>query len=275
MKTDSEQYLKQKNFLKRILTVYGRKPVLELINDASITIHKVHFSDSNKPASILKEIEDKAQKRGLTCEYHSKQALSRISKNSKQDQGIAADIYLKGFIDLETFLETYGTKDNSTNGVSAEANNTKNTTPFTLIALDNVTNPQNVGMIIRSVCASPATGLIIPEKGCAKLDALVIKASAGTLFKAPIIRTSSLNQCLKALKDVGADVIGLDVNGKHTLSSLNKHSHKVYVLGNETDGISQATQQACTKHVAIKMHNGVESLNVAVTASLIAFNGAL
>jgi len=141
MTTDSEQYLKQKNFLKRILTVYGRKPVLELINDASITIHKVHFADSNKPASILKEIEDKAQKRGITCEYHAKQALSRISKNSKQDQGIAADIYLKGFIDLDTFLEAYSKKDSRD----------KNTVPFTLIALDNVTNPQNVGMIIRSV----------------------------------------------------------------------------------------------------------------------------
>ncbi|MFL0799901.1 MAG: RNA methyltransferase [Agarilytica sp.] len=253
---DSDAYVEKKKFFSTLLTIYGRKPVLEALSTPGIKVHKLHLSDSNKPATILDEITQLANAANAEILYHSRDALSRISKNKKQDQGVAVDIKPRGFQNFEDFI---------------------NTAPdgFELIALDNVTNPQNLGMIIRSVCASPMTGLLLPEKGCAKLDALVIKASAGTLFKAKIIRCDKLSPALKILREQGAAIIGLDLNTKHTLPQLPKEQAKVFVLGNETDGISEATQQLCTKKIKIPMANDVESLNVAITAGIIAFRSVL
>lgn len=256
MTEDSAEYLQRKEFYNRMLTVYGRKPVLEVLQDNSLEIHKLHLAESNKPAAILDDMVKLAKKRGIEVCYHDKQALSRISKNSKQDQGVAADVIGKGFQSHQSFLSS-------------------NKKHYRILALDGVTNPQNVGMIIRSACASPIDAIILPEKGCAKLDPLVIKASTGTLFRAPILRCKTLASCLKAFAESGADIIGLDANAPHTLGEEPLTGAKVFVLGNETEGLSSDVRAICNKHVSIPMLNNVESLNVAVTASLIAFQGAL
>jgi len=130
-------------------------------------------------------------------------------------------------------------------------------------------------MIIRSVCASKIKALIIPRNGCAKLDALVIKASAGTLFRANIIRCDSLNSALTQAKAHGVDIAGLDLNASAKLSDLSPQKRYVFVMGNETDGISDETKSLCNQRLRIPMENHVESLNVAVTASLIALRHQL
>ena len=146
--------------LTKLLTIYGRKPVLEALQDTSLELFRLHLAESNKTSDIIRDITRLAKSRNIDIQFHDKLALSRISKNSQQDQGVALDIHMPGFTSDINFLHNYSGK------------------PFQLIAVDGVTNPQNLGMIIRSVCASPLTGLLLPNKGCAKLDALVIKASA-------------------------------------------------------------------------------------------------
>lgn len=252
MPSDSDKYIERKTFFNKLLTIYGRKPVLEALQEKDLPAYKLHLADSNKPASILSDILKLAERKGIEIQYHDKKALSRISKNGKQDQGIALDIHMPGFLDYRECLEKPP--------VAAE-----------FIAVDSVTNPQNLGMIIRSVCASPFAGLIIPEKGCAKLDSLVIKASAGTLFKTPIIRCDTLPTCLSAFRQSGFDVLSLMVNAPTPLKDWRNTRGSVYVLGNETQGVSEAVQNQCNHAVSIPMNNGVESLNVAVTASLICF----
>ncbi len=256
MQSSSDEYIKRKRFLSKILTIFGRKPVLEALQDNSIEIYRLHLADSNKTAPIINDIVDSAAKRGIDVLYHDKKSLSRISKNGKQDQGVALDLMLKGFSDYRDYL-------------SAPNDN------FEFIALDNITNPSNLGMIIRSVCASPATGLIIPNTGSAKLDSLVIKASAGTLFKARILRCDSLQECLSTFKSRGSEVFGLDVAAQKRPKSISSNGKKIFVMGNETEGLSRATHSLCTGYLRIPMHNNVESLNVAVTASLICFRNSL
>lgn len=256
MTQDSEEYKKRKEFYNRMLTVYGRKPVLEVLQDNSLEIHRLHLADSNKSAGILNEMVDIANKRGIEVCYHNKQALSRISKNSKQDQGVAADVIGKGFQSHSAFLS------------QCKAS-------YRILALDGITNPQNVGMIIRSACAAPIDGIILPEKGCAKLDPLVIKASTGTLFRAPILRCSALAECLIDFANQGANIYGLDASAPSTLGEEPVTGPQVFVLGNETEGLSAEVRKTCNKLVSIPMRNKVESLNVAVTASLIAFQGVL
>jgi 23S rRNA (guanosine2251-2'-O)-methyltransferase len=239
--------------LDRLLTIYGRKPVLEALQDSSLEIFRLHLSESNRPADILREITQLASRRKIAAQMHDKLALSRISKNSQQDQGVALDIYMPGFMTAEDFYRQYAQ------------------TKFQLIALDGITNPQNLGMIIRSVCASPLTGLLLPRKGCAKLDALVIKASAGTLFQCRLIRCDSLSATLSRLA-MQADICLLDSCGQQSLFDFVAKRSTIFVLGNETTGVTETIKDIPHTTLRIPMQHQVESLNVAVTAALVAFN---
>jgi 23S rRNA (guanosine2251-2'-O)-methyltransferase len=254
--TDSLEYQQKKRQFARTLTLFGRMPALEALQDHSLTVARLHLADSNKPADILREMQALAEARGVEVVFHDKQALSRISKNAKQDQGVALDVVCEKF---------------------AQAADLLNALPetFEMLAVDNVTNPQNLGMIIRSVCASPSLGLLVPERGCAKLDALVIKASAGTLFRAAIFRTQDLATTLADFAKQGTDIYGLDAKAKLSLQSFTPSPRSIYVLGNETEGLSPPVRKACTRTLSIPMCNGVESLNVSIAASLLAFRSVM
>lgn len=252
MKEDSEQYRLKKKHFDRVLTIYGRKTVLEALQMKNLNIQCLHLADTNRPAQILAEIRALAEASGAEIKYYDRMGLSRISKNAKQDQGVALDILPARFEELKP-------EKHFNHGQVQE-----------YIALDGIANPQNLGMIIRSVSASSIAGLILPRKGCAKLDALVIKASAGTLFKAPILRCASLDEALSGAQDRHCAIVGMDLNARHTLRELTPTSTTIFVLGNESEGLSKSTRQRCTQTLRIPMYNDVESLNVAVTAGLIA-----
>lgn len=255
--SDKVQYLEKKEFYRQLLTIYGRKPVLEALQDSNINFFKLHLADSNKSGAILEQIIALAKKRHVDINYHAKRDLAHISKNSKQDQGVAADLICPGYTDYQNFIAT-----------------TQHNVPI-FIALDNITNPQNLGMIIRSVCASPINGLILPKQGCAKLDPLVIKASAGTIFKANILRCTKLLDCLNDLKQQDYQIIGLSGQGQDKFQNISKDHKTVFVVGNESYGISQEIMDICDKLARIPMCNGVESLNVSIVTALIAFRGML
>lgn len=249
MKSDSQEYLAKKALLDKMLTIYGRNSVLEALQDSSLEIQKLHLSDSNKPASVVTKIESLAKSRGVDIAYHDKKALSRISKNSKQDQGVALDIIMPFSGDLEQFLSKHGS--------------------YKIMALDGITNPQNLGMIIRSCAAGDIDAILIPSKGGAQISPLVIKASAGTLFRIPILKTNNLSKTLSGIQDASKYALSLDAKYSYKDEKYSKKS--IFVLGNESDGVSLEVMKQCNKNIYIPMKRGVESLNVAVTASLLAF----
>jgi len=245
---DSQQYLDKKAFFQKVITLYGRNVVMEVLQDDTIEIHKLHLSNSNKQDGIIKKILSLATKKGIEILWHDKSALSRISKNSKQDQGVACDIISKSYQDAKEI---------------------KNLKHFRLIALDRVQNPQNLGMIIRSCAAGNIDGIILPKKDSAKISPLVMKASAGTLFKIPIYFCNTLDDVLKNTN--GAKIYALSSHAKESIYDLQYHKKTIFVLGNESEGVSKEIEKLCNDGVKIPMQRGVESLNVAVTASLIAF----
>ena len=251
MKSDSPEYLAKKAFFDKVLTIYGRNAVMEALEDPAVTIHKLHLSKSNKDAEVLEKMKLIASQRGIEVKYHDKSALSRISKNAKQDQGVALDIVLEHYGDAGSFIA---------------ANDS-----YRIIALDGVTNPQNLGMIIRSCAAGTVDAIILPSKGAAQISPLVIKASAGTLFKMPIIKTSSLKKTLEFFKQKGADLYTLSSHASRSYKDQNYGEKTIFVLGNESDGVSPQIESLCDTSISIPMQRGVESLNVAVTASLLAF----
>ena len=251
--SDSEAYRAKKAHFDQLLTLYGRKPVLEAISDQSLQPQRLHLSKNNRSADILEQIKNWADKRGVEIRTHEPAALARISKNAKQDQGVALDISCPNHQKIDDFLVNLPKR-------------------FRLIALDGITNPQNLGMIIRSVAASPCDALLISKKDSPKLSPLVIKASAGTLFRAPIVRSETLLEALEKLADQGTEICVLDSNANKGFDRFTALDRVVYVLGSETEGVSAKIAEMATHRVSIPMNRGVESLNVAVTAALVAFS---
>jgi len=246
--TDSQQYKDKKAYFEKIITLYGRNVVVEVLQDNNIEVHKLHMASSNKTDGAIKTILSLAKKRDINITYHEKNSLSRISKNAKQDQGVAIDI----------IAQTY-----------KSASEIKSMDNFKLIALDGIQNPQNLGMIIRSCAAGNVDGIILPKKSSAKISPLVVKASAGTLFKLPIFYCNSLEDVLPELKDT--NIYALSSHAKNSIYDVKATKKSIFVLGNESDGVSKEVEQLCNDAISIPMQRGVESLNVAVTASLLAF----
>ena len=250
---DSQAYLDKRAFYDTLLTLYGRNAVLEALEDHSLQIHKLHLSDSNKPAKVLSQMCALAEERGIEIATHDKQSLSRISKNAKQDQGVALDIVMPHSGSPEAFL----------------AANSR----YRIIALDGITNPQNLGMIIRSCAAGHIDAILIPAKANAQISPLVIKASAGTLFKLPILKTPSLHKALHSMQSTGATLYTLAADAPRHYDQTRYPERTVFVLGNESSGVTPEISALCKHSISIPMQRGVESLNVAVTAALLAFMG--
>jgi len=248
MSEDSQAYKDKKAFFEKIITLYGRNVVIEVLQDASVEVHKLHMASSNKTDGAIKTILALAKTRKIEITYHEKSSLSRISKNAKQDQGVAIDIIAKSYLNAKELQMKES---------------------FKLIALDGIHNPQNLGMIIRSCAAGEIDGIILPKKSSAKISPLVIKASAGTLFKLPIYFCNALEDILPSLKDT--KIYALSSHAQKEIYDIQASKKSIFVLGNESDGVSKEVESLCNDSITIPMKRGVESLNVAVTASLIAF----
>jgi 23S rRNA (guanosine2251-2'-O)-methyltransferase len=249
-------YQTKKNFFDKLLTVYGRNTVLEALQETDLPVYRLHLARNNRSGGSLDKIVQIAEHRNIETVYHNREELSRISRNRRQDQGVALDLKCPRYGHYREFLET-------------------NPARYQLIALDQVTNPQNLGMIIRSICASPIQGLLLPEKGCAPISPLVIKASAGSVFRCPIYRCKNLTDALRDFIAAGTRVCTLDVDRGESLATFDATGPLIYVLGNETSGVSKAIAGLAQHQLHIPMNNGVESLNVAVTAALLAFRGVI
>jgi 23S rRNA (guanosine2251-2'-O)-methyltransferase len=251
-------YSQKKDFFSRVLTVYGRKPALEALQDPRLTCHALHLADSNRDSGIISQLKALATARDIPIRVHSRIELSRISRNGKQDQGVAVDIICPAFRPVEEHLHALP-------GMA----------PQRLMALDGITNPQNLGMIVRSASAGQIDGIIWSRRGNAALGPLVIKASAGTLYRAPLLICPDLPQTLQNYRERGVEICALSAGAALSLFEHRPAGHCIYILGNETAGVSATARETAATELSIPMGNGVESLNVAVTASLIAYANSL
>lgn len=226
---------------------------MEALRDTTLQAERLHLANSNRRDGIIEQITALASSRQLPIQYHERAALARISRNGRQDQGVALDIRCPAFADID-HLETM------------------HVSPATrLLALDGITNPQNAGMITRCAVAARFDGLLWPRSGVAALGPLVIKASAGTLFRAPLIQCQRLSEALAICHRRGFAIATLRADGDANLFNYRQDRCTVYVLGGETDGVSDATRRLADVGLTIPMYNGVESLNVAVTAGILGY----
>ena len=143
-----------------------------------------------------------------------------------------------------------------------------------LLALDGLTDPQNLGAIIRSAEALGAQGLILPQRRSAGLTGSVAKVAAGALEHLPVARVVNLNRSLEKLKDEGYTVVGLAEEGPSTLSEIKFQGPLVVVVGSEDKGISLITRRLCDQLVRIPLKGVTTSLNASVATSIFLYEVA-
>ncbi len=143
-----------------------------------------------------------------------------------------------------------------------------------LLALDGLTDPQNLGAIIRSAEALGAQGLILPQRRSAGLTGSVAKVAAGALEHLPVARVVNLNRSLEKLKDQGYTVVGLAEEGPSTLSEIKFQGPLVVVVGSEDKGISLITRRLCDQLVRIPLKGVTTSLNASVATSIFLYEVA-
>jgi len=140
-----------------------------------------------------------------------------------------------------------------------------------LIAVDGLTDPQNLGAIVRSAEALGAHGLVLPQRRNAGLTGSVAKVAAGALEHLPVARVVNLNRSLEALKDEGYRVVGLASEGSVTLEEADLDGPLVVVTGSEGDGLSLLTRKHCDQLVRIPLRGTTPSLNASVATALLLY----
>ncbi len=141
--------------------------------------------------------------------------------------------------------------------------------PALIVALDGVTDPRNLGSVVRSAAAFGAHGVVVPERRAAGVSASAWKASAGALARMRVARATNLARTLAAYDKAGLTVIGLAADGPIVLSELNAATDPlVLVIGSEGRGLSRLVAETCRVRVRIPMAGPVESLNAGVAAGV-------
>lgn len=144
-------------------------------------------------------------------------------------------------------------------------------TPALIVALDGVTDPRNLGAIVRSAAAFGADGVVVPERRAAGVTGSAWKASAGTLAHVPVARATNLTRALTAYRKAGCTVIGLAADGDMELTALPREiadAPLVLVIGGEGRGLGRLVSETCDHTVSIPMATSTESLNAAVAAGI-------
>ena len=141
--------------------------------------------------------------------------------------------------------------------------------PPLIVALDSITDPRNLGAIIRSAVAFGAHGVLIPERRSAGMTAAAWKTSAGAAARVPIARATNLTRTLKAYANAGLFLVGLDGESDVDIAEVAESSGPiVLVVGSEGDGLSRLVRETCDTVAAIPMGGSMESLNAGVAAGI-------
>jgi len=235
-----------------IEVVTGRNSVLEALR-ARIPATALYVAARIELDERVKEIMGIATKRGLPVLEVMRPELDRMSGPDAVHQGVALKVPPYDYADPVELLDAVAGRGE---------------VPL-LVALDGVTDPRNLGAIIRSVAAFGGQGVIVPQRRSAGMTAAAWKTSAGAAARTPVALASNLTQTLKALRARGVFVLGLDGEGEVALPGLPWAGDPVVlVVGSEGKGLSRLVTETCDAVVSIPISSATESLNAGIAAGV-------
>jgi 23S rRNA (guanosine2251-2'-O)-methyltransferase len=233
-------------------TVLGRNPVLECLR-AGVPATALHVAIGVELDDRVSEAVRLAADAGLSILEVPRTDLDRLAGGALH-QGVALQVPPYEYAVAEDVL------------VAARESGT----PPLLVALDGVTDPRNLGAVVRSAAAFGAHGIVVPQRRSAGMTAVAWRASAGMAARVPVARVTNLVRTLKDLAAAGLMVVGLDAGGAMPLDGFSLATGPlVLVLGAEGRGLSRLVRETCDTTVSIPMVGPVESLNASVAAGVV------
>lgn len=251
-KDKTNKIYKQEDEEASIDILEGRNTVMEAIRSGR-DINKILVQSGEREGSILKLISMAKDKR-IVVQYVAKQKLDSISSTSSH-QGVVAYIAAHQYASLEDVFDKAKQKGEH---------------PF-LVLLDEITDPHNLGSIMRTADAAGAHGIIIPKRRSVGLTSTVAKVSAGAIEYVPVVQVTNLVQTIEKLKEKGVWVAGIDVQGDTRFYKSNLKGPIAIVIGSEGQGIGRLIKEKCDFLINIPMKGHIDSLNASVASSIIMY----
>ena len=235
--------------------VAGRNSVVEVLS-AGIPVTGVYVAEGAERDGRLRDAFKMAAEHGYPLLEVTRAELDRMTGGAVH-QGLAARLPSYEYAHADDLLER-----------AADAKE-----PALIVALDSVTDPRNLGAVVRSAAGFGAHGVLIPERRAAGMTASAWKTSAGAAARLPIAQTVNLTRQLKAYQDAGCMVVGLAADGDLSLPELVApgglaEGPLVVVVGSEGKGLGRLVADTCDQIVSIPMAGQLESLNAGVAASV-------
>ncbi|WP_028472682.1 23S rRNA (guanosine(2251)-2'-O)-methyltransferase RlmB [Nocardioides alkalitolerans] len=237
--------------------VAGRNSVAEVLR-SGIPVTGVYVAEGTERDGRMREVFGLAAEQGAPLLEVTRNELDRLTQGAVH-QGLAARLPSYEYAHPDDLLDRADEKGE----------------PPLIVALDSVTDPRNLGAVIRSAAGFGAHGVLIPERRAAGMTASAWKTSAGAAARIPVAQTVNLNRQLKAYADAGLMIIGLAADGDIELPDLQLGDGPlVVVVGSEGKGLSRLVAEHCDQLVSIPMANDLESLNAGVAASVALYSVA-
>lgn len=232
---------------KNNLILYGRHAVLAAIKNPNRKISKLLCTKEN--FEEIKKVNPQ-----INIQIVDRKEIDKLLPTDSVHQGFAAFCYELPAVSIEDLINTSNKLENCH-----------------VLILDQVTDPQNIGAIIRSAVAFNTLALIIQDKNSPQETGSMAKASAGMIEHLPIIRVTNLSRAIKQLKDAGFWTIGMDGYAKTTISELKKGGKNAIIMGSEGKGMRRLVEENCDITIRLPMNEKVESLNVATAAAIVLY----
>src|SRR3954453_3551096 len=231
--------------------IAGRNSVVEALR-ATMPVTGVDVAEGAERDGRLREVFKVAAERGISILEVPRGELDRMTKGAVH-QGLAAKVPAYEYAHADDFLDR-----------AAELKE-----PALIVALDSVTDPRNLGAVVRSAAGFGAHGVLVPERRAAGMTASAWKTSAGAAARVPVAQAVNLVRQLKAYQDAGCMGVGLAADGDVSLPDLDLATGPlVVVVGSEGKGLSRLVAETCDQIVSIPMASTLESLNAGVAASV-------
>lgn len=232
--------------------VFGKQPVLELIEGSSVTVNKIWISDSFKDRTAKDKILSFAKEKKVPYSIVPNAKINSITEHGN-NQGIALSIAPITYYEVnELIKELKGLDDSRIIG-------------NTVLIANEIQDPHNLGAMIRTFIGAGGKYIFLTGRSSVGINSTVMKTSAGTLFKSKIARATNCNQLLEKLKDNEFWIVGTDSSeDSKDLYSIDFPTKIAVLMGNEGDGLSSLIKKNCDFLARIPLSNEVESLNVSV-----------
>lgn len=233
-------------------TIVGRNPVLEALR-SDIPATALYLAAGLQPDERIREVTEIAHRAGIVMVEISRHDLDRLTAGAIH-QGLALAVPAYRYADPADLL----------------ARAEESGQPPLIVAVDGVTDPRNLGAIVRSAAAFGAHGIVVPERRSAGMTASAWRTSAGTAARVPVAQCTNLVRTLKDYAAAGLMIAGLDADGSVDTDSFELATGPlVLVVGSEGRGLARLTRDTCDVTVSVPMARAVESLNASVAAGVV------